>query len=92
MKKWTWYRIVNVVILIILILLTSIFTVLFIMNQEKYMVAFLITILFLGVWVIGYFMGHFFYMNKDNIRVGARKLVDDYRKKDDGDDQTTNRK
>ncbi len=62
-KQWSWYRIINVVVLCILILLTCIFTVLFIINQEKYTVAFLITILFLGVWVISYFMGHFFFMN-----------------------------
>lgn len=82
-KQWSWYRIINVVVLCILILLTCIFTVLFIINQEKYTVAFLITILFLGVWVIGYFMGHFFFMNKDNLRIWTRKIMRDYRKKDD---------
>ncbi|PQP78579.1 hypothetical protein C6B38_05250 [Spiroplasma sp. ChiS] len=82
-KKWSWYRIVNLVVLCILILLTCIFTVLFVINHEKYTVAFLITILFLGVWVIGYFMGHFLFINKDNLWIGARKLMRDYRKKDD---------
>ncbi len=82
-KQWSWYLIINVVVLCILILLTCIFTVLFIINQEKYTVAFLITILFLGIWVIGYFMGHFFFMNKDNIRILERKIMKEYRKKDD---------
>ncbi len=41
--------------------------ILFVMNQEKYTVAFLITILFLEVLIIGYFMGHFLY--KPNCKV-----------------------
>ncbi|WP_426605734.1 hypothetical protein [Spiroplasma endosymbiont of Glossina fuscipes fuscipes] len=79
LKKWSWYKIVNLVVLIIL---TIVFTVLFVINQKKYTIAFLISVLLLGIWVTGYFMGHFLFMNKENIKDGTRKLFDDYRKKD----------
>ncbi|WP_425380088.1 hypothetical protein [Spiroplasma endosymbiont of Stenodema calcarata] len=82
-KKWLWYKIVNIVILIILIILTVVFTVLFVINQKIYTLAFLFTVLLLGIWVTGYFMGHFLFMNRDNIKDGTRKVFDDYRKKDD---------
>ncbi|WHQ37105.1 hypothetical protein [Spiroplasma sp. SV19] len=81
-KKWSWYKIINLVILIILIILTIVFTVLYVLDQKTYTVAFLISVLLLGIWVTGYFMGHFLFMNKDNIKDGTRKLFDDYRKKD----------
>ncbi|WP_424526591.1 hypothetical protein [Spiroplasma endosymbiont of Glossina fuscipes fuscipes] len=60
LKKWSWYKIVNLVVLIIL---TIVFTVLFVINQKKYTIAFLISVLLLGIWVTGYFMGHFLFMN-----------------------------
>ncbi|MBW3057807.1 hypothetical protein D6D54_00875 [Spiroplasma poulsonii] len=81
-KKWLWYKIVNLVILIILIILTIAFTVMFVIDQKAYTVVFLMSVLLLGIWVTGYFMGHFLFMNRENIKDGTRKLFDDYRKKD----------
>lgn len=77
-----WYKIANFVILVILIILTIAFTVMFVIDQKTYTVAFLMSVLLLGILITGYFMGHFLFMNKESIKEWTRKLFDDYRKKD----------
>ncbi|AGM25635.1 hypothetical protein SSYRP_v1c00390 [Spiroplasma syrphidicola EA-1] len=80
-KQIKWAKIINLTAIILLTVLTIIFSVLIVIDQKKFIVAFAFSVLFLGLWVGVYFLIIFLGSNKEAIKSGAKKLVSDYRKK-----------
>ncbi|AGM24626.1 hypothetical protein [Spiroplasma chrysopicola] len=91
-KQIKWTKIINLTAIILLTVLTIIFSVLIVIDQKKFIIAFAFSVLFLGLWVGVYFLIVFLGSNKEAIKSGAKKLVSDYRKKPTSPNPSDNEK